>query len=316
MPQIDINPNTIRVKTAAQWAADATIYSERTLLVTSDATFTGTDFRKIKLADGVQTWAQLNYLPIDEIIVILGSLQSQINNLGLTELLLVGNTTGGTNIKTSDGDYIEGYDGNKYVQLGGSGLLNDNLIVGSDTVIELNAPSVKKNGIEIVSTDDSRLSDTRYIKALAKSQTYNSHTGNTNNTKIYSVLIPANTFQVGDFINITLFTSKNSSANPATIRQYFNNTDDLTSPQLIGTATIGTTNTYTQQCRTLFVRSAAETLMISASNSAVIDITSSNNGYTTENIDWTINQYFIVAGQLGVSGDTIAFESAYITITR
>lgn len=55
----------IVVKTAAQWAADSTVYSSQRILVTSDVTYTNSDQRKFKIADGVQTWSNLDYMPID-----------------------------------------------------------------------------------------------------------------------------------------------------------------------------------------------------------------------------------------------------------
>lgn len=63
MPTLSINGN-IRTNTTAGWTADATVYSAKTILVTTDALYTGTDQRKWKLADGVQTWSNLDYMPI------------------------------------------------------------------------------------------------------------------------------------------------------------------------------------------------------------------------------------------------------------
>lgn len=54
----------IVVQTAAQWAADNTVYSAKRILVTSDASWDNTDQRKFKIADGTQTWSQLDYPPI------------------------------------------------------------------------------------------------------------------------------------------------------------------------------------------------------------------------------------------------------------
>lgn len=62
---VDINiTSQIVVQTAAQWAADATVYSELRILVTSDVTYTGTDQRKFKIANGTDTWSNLDYFPV------------------------------------------------------------------------------------------------------------------------------------------------------------------------------------------------------------------------------------------------------------
>lgn len=54
----------IVVQTAAQWVVDATVYSAKRVLVTSDVFYGATDQRQFKIADGVQTWANLDYMPI------------------------------------------------------------------------------------------------------------------------------------------------------------------------------------------------------------------------------------------------------------
>lgn len=63
---IDVNLNNVAgalVKTAAQWVVDATVYGNRYILITSDEFFFNTDQRKFKIADGTQTWANLDYFP-------------------------------------------------------------------------------------------------------------------------------------------------------------------------------------------------------------------------------------------------------------
>lgn len=62
---MDINIDSqIVIQTAAQWAADTDVYSEKRILVTSDVYYTGTDQRKFKLANGVDTWSNLDYMPL------------------------------------------------------------------------------------------------------------------------------------------------------------------------------------------------------------------------------------------------------------
>lgn len=55
----------IVVKTATQWAADNTVYSDKRILVTSDEYYGATDQRKFKIANGTDTWSNLDYMPID-----------------------------------------------------------------------------------------------------------------------------------------------------------------------------------------------------------------------------------------------------------
>lgn len=80
MPIFTINiPSQIVVQTAAQWAADATVYSAKRFLVTSDVFYGSTDQRKIKLADGTQTWTNLDYIPISGFDDATSSIQTQLN---------------------------------------------------------------------------------------------------------------------------------------------------------------------------------------------------------------------------------------------
>lgn len=92
MPTININNNTVVVQTAAQWAADTTVYTNKQILITSDAFWGSTDQRKFKLADGVQTWSSLDYPPF------------KVATDALSEVLTAGNSTGGLDIVSPDGE--------------------------------------------------------------------------------------------------------------------------------------------------------------------------------------------------------------------
>jgi hypothetical protein len=90
---MDVNiPSQIVVQTAAQWAADATVYSAKRILVTSDAFWGSTDQRKFKIADGTQTWSNLDYPPF------------LVSNPTLAQVLASGATTGNTTITSPDGE--------------------------------------------------------------------------------------------------------------------------------------------------------------------------------------------------------------------
>ena len=73
----------IVVKTAAQWAADSTVYSSQRILVTSDVTYTNSDQRKFKIADGVQTWSNLDYMPIAQTLAEVLANDNDTNNLNI-----------------------------------------------------------------------------------------------------------------------------------------------------------------------------------------------------------------------------------------
>lgn len=98
---MDINIDSqIVVQTAAQWAADTDVYSEKRILVTSDVYYTGTDQRKFKLANGVDTWSNLDYMPLGGSTTwggITGTLSNQTdlqNALNAKENSITAGTTG------------------------------------------------------------------------------------------------------------------------------------------------------------------------------------------------------------------------------
>jgi len=52
------------VQTSAEWALDNTVYSDLQILFVSDLFYGSTDQMQFKKADGVQTFADLDYMPI------------------------------------------------------------------------------------------------------------------------------------------------------------------------------------------------------------------------------------------------------------
>lgn len=65
---IDINiPSQNVVQTALEWSTDTTIYTDKFVLYASDELFSGTNQMKSKKANGVNTFADLDYMPLDEL---------------------------------------------------------------------------------------------------------------------------------------------------------------------------------------------------------------------------------------------------------
>lgn len=52
------------VQTTAEWALDTTVYSDKLILWVSDLFYSTTDQMQFKKADGVQTFANLDFMPI------------------------------------------------------------------------------------------------------------------------------------------------------------------------------------------------------------------------------------------------------------
>lgn len=66
-------------QTTAEWALDSTVYPAYKILCETNAFYGATDQCKFKLADGVQTWAQLNYFPVSGFDDATSSIQTQLN---------------------------------------------------------------------------------------------------------------------------------------------------------------------------------------------------------------------------------------------
>lgn len=145
---MDINIDSqIVVKTAAQWAVDATVYSDKRILVTSDAFYGSTDQRKFKIADGTRMWAQLDYMPISQT---------------LAQALANGNSTNGLSFDSPDSlTYLLVKNNNIDAVVDNNNTVSEinitpNTIVISTTgaSIDLSATSVTKNGAGIATVND------------------------------------------------------------------------------------------------------------------------------------------------------------------
>lgn len=128
----------IRRGTAAAWTSANPVLLNGELGYETDSYTTSGGVRnyKFKVGDGSTTWNTLVYAQLGNN----GGGGSGSSSSTLSQILLNGATTGGTNIVTSDNDFIESFNGNKYIQLGGSGLATDGLYLGSDNRIVSDAP--------------------------------------------------------------------------------------------------------------------------------------------------------------------------------
>lgn len=193
---MDINVSSqIVVQTAAQWAADNTVYSAKRILVTSDAYYGSTDQRKFKIADGTQSWSNLDYFPLDVAL-----------SLTLSQVLANANTTGANDIIISNARKVKGSGGNILVGFGNDDsfsvttdadaylkawlyLSNISTLIGygaatsitmNDSQLSIDAPNINlQQGIasRIVETDASK-----NLTFVAKNTAYNLNLGTTAGT--------------------------------------------------------------------------------------------------------------------------------------
>jgi hypothetical protein len=142
-------------------------------------------------------------------------------------------------------------------------------------------------------------------------------TGNTNNNKVVSVLIPANTITVGNIIEFKARLGKTGGAGISTLRVYANTADSIVSPAptlLLTTALGSIGQTYMGIDRTAIVKTATNTQTAQANASIPIDAAIGIASLTNSNIDWTVNQYLIFAIQNGANGDSTVLSYYQIEI--
>lgn len=325
---MDINIDSqIVVQTAAQWAVDATVYSDKRILVTSDAFYGSTDQRKFKIADGTQTWSNLDYMPIDQ------TLAQVLANDNKTNQIEIKSNNGYSQLNLLNAFSSFGWFGAKE----GSVLANDDsLIVYHEDLVELNAPSITKNGDEILTSanitqvitngvtdkapsedavfdalalklnsNDASVNNTRITRAIFKQNLTLSHTGDTSNTLKYSSLIAGGTFNANDILKWSALIGATSNANAKTFRFYFNTSASLSGATLVATYAVSSGAVLLTTSRLMVFKNSVSSQEIHAVAGAVqSEYSASGSTPSALTINFAVDQYFIVAIQLGNSGDT------------
>jgi hypothetical protein len=140
------------------------------------------------------------------------------------------------------------------------------------------------------------------------------YTGNTN-TAVFTQLIAANTYAIGDILRVTYRTRKTGGNGNQTLRIYVNATADLTgTPILIGGYQNAGANNFlvNQMIRHLAIKSSTNnTEVYLAAGLGVSTDYGLYNAVTTCAIDWTTNKYFVFAIQSTSLTDT-NFGSMYL----
>lgn len=156
------------------------------------------------------------------------------------------------------------------------------------------------------------------IQLLAQSSPNTTHTGTTNNTLVYSKLITANKVGTGDGLQIsTKFTKPAGSAANPTVRLYINTAASLSGATLLATyATTNLNGRFFLVERTANV-DGATTNFIAATSGALTDSASLSTVAASDvSIDWTQNQYIIVAIQLGNAADSTTLRLVNVILNK
>ena len=130
-------------------------------------------------------------------------------------------------------------------------------------------------------------------------------TGTTASTLTTSVLIPANTVTTGDIIYIKTRVRKTGTAGTLTTRMYINTSAAIGGSLIATSAAAAATTLMFQYSRSLAVKSSTNTESMAGNlNVNADDNTAVTTAVSANNIDWTVNQYLVVAVQNGSTADT------------
>jgi len=156
------------------------------------------------------------------------------------------------------------------------------------------------------------------IQLLAQASPNTTHTGTTNNTLVYSKLISANVVGTGDGLQIaTKFTKPSGSLANPTVRIYVNTSASLSGASLLATyVTTNLNGRFFIVERTANV-DGATTNFISATSGALTDSANLSTAAASDvSIDWTVNQYIIVAIQLGNAADSTTLRMVNVILNK
>ena len=149
-----------------------------------------------------------------------------------------------------------------------------------------------------------------------------STTSSLTEVKLGSIFVPANTFKTFDVVKLESFVKKTGTAAVSNVRLYWNNTDDLTTPVQIA-ENIGVAATITA---ILFVRRLSIMVSDGSGNGTnvllnTVDTTQDYiSGASTVTatpsslaINWTVDSYIILAGDVDDAADNINCQWIRIT---
>lgn len=162
--------------------------------------------------------------------------------------------------------------------------------------------------ISKVYIDSVGISVADYQRMPFKQNTNISHTGTLTNTIIASYLVPAGTFDANDIFRFRLATSQTNNANVKTIRVYANTSVSLAGATLIATRTL-TSSIGTSLARELvFKNSLSSQNIFSPTANFGDDENSTNVGINSTSIDFTIDQFIIIAVELADASDSVSLR--------
>jgi hypothetical protein len=150
-----------------------------------------------------------------------------------------------------------------------------------------------------------------------------STTSSLTEVKLGSIFVPANTFKTSDVVKLESFVKKTGTNDVSNVRLYWNTSDSISSPTPIRIAeNIGVTATITA---ILFVRRLSIMVSDGSGNgtNVLLNTVDVNQDYIVNTalttipsslaINWTIDSYIVVAGDVDNAADNINCQWIRIT---
>ena len=150
--------------------------------------------------------------------------------------------------------------------------------------------------------------------AVVTSTTPTGSVNSTSITLIHSLLIPANTFSSGDIVTIETCVTKSAANNAFSFYFYVNTSATLVGATLVATNTsVATATRAAQLYRRLTIDVAAgtgnATIAVNSTFGVRDDISGTyTTGFSTLSINWTVDQYLIVAGSVVSTSDSLTCQ--------
>jgi len=125
--------------------------------------------------------------------------------------------------------------------------------------------------------------------------TGNFSTNSLTNAFLTSIYIPANTFSSTDAFSVVASFTKTADVYTTSFTIRVNTINSLTGSQQLASTGLGGTSRFASMFRTFFI-DGSSTYSLSTTQNTGTDIAASSNAPSTTTIDWTQDQYIIVAG--------------------
>jgi hypothetical protein len=122
-------------------------------------------------------------------------------------------------------------------------------------------------------------------------------TNSLTNVQLTSILIPANTFTSNDAFSLVAQFAKSVDLYQCNFAVYVNTVNILLGAQQICSSQFGSNTRFTSIFRSFFI-DGSSTYSLAVTQNNVTDIGTSTNAPSVTTIDWTQNQYIIVAGRV------------------